>query len=174
MVNGNAFRAVWLASKVSSASEVTTLWHYTNLFIIIFQAHQHKASGRKTRLDTHTHPFNGPLSGTTQVSRYQKGKANLDFTEARDSEWQWHQLGHMQVCTSLQTDNHTSTPPLLCFVHAGCPSCRPTNSVKALKARHTKLFYVYGYISHTQYTQSLMTQSQLDPVTAIQAIIRLH
>jgi len=49
---------------------------------------------------------------TTQVSRYQKGKTNLDFTEARDSEWQRHQLGHMQVCTSLQTDNHTSTPPL--------------------------------------------------------------
>jgi len=51
---------------------------------------------------THTHPFNGPLSGTTQVSRYQKGKTSLDFTEARDSEWQWHQLGHMQVCTSRQ------------------------------------------------------------------------
>ena len=50
---------------------------------------------------THTHPFNGPFSGTTQVSRYQKGKTNLDFTEARDSEWQWHQLGHMQVCISL-------------------------------------------------------------------------
>ena len=45
------------------------------------------------------HSFNGPLSGTTQVSRYQKGKTNLDFTEARDSEWQWHQLGHVQVCT---------------------------------------------------------------------------
>jgi len=59
-----------------------------------------------------THTFNGPLSGTTRVSRYQKGKTNLDFTEARDSVWQWHQLGHMQVCTSLQTDNHTSTPPL--------------------------------------------------------------
>ena len=41
----------------------------------------------------HTHPFNGPFSGTTQVSPYQKGKTNLDFTEARDSEWQWHQLG---------------------------------------------------------------------------------
>jgi len=81
---------------------------------------------------THTHPFNGPFSGTTQVSRYQKGKTNLDFTEARDSEWQWHQLGNMQVCTLLQTDNHTSTPPL-CFLQAGCPSCRPTNSVKALK-----------------------------------------
>jgi len=67
------------------------------------------------------------------VSQYQKGKTNLDFTEARDSEWQWHQLGHMQVCTLLQTDNYTSTPPL-CFLQAGCPSCRPTNSVKALKA----------------------------------------
>jgi len=36
----------------------------------------------------HTRPFNGPFSGTTQVSQYQKGKTNLDFTEARDSEWQ--------------------------------------------------------------------------------------
>jgi len=62
-----------------------------------------------------TRPFNGPFSGTTRVSRYQKGKTNLDFTEARDSEWQWHQ----QVCISLETDNHASTPPL---------------SVKALKA----------------------------------------
>jgi len=52
---------------------------------------------------------------TTQVSRYQKGKTNLDLTGARDSEWQWHQLGHMQVCTSLQTDNHTSTSLLKFF-----------------------------------------------------------
>ena len=37
---------------------------------------------------TRTHPFNGPLSGTTWVGRYQKGKTNLDYTEARDSEWQ--------------------------------------------------------------------------------------
>jgi len=58
------------------------------------------------------------------VSRYQKGKTNLDFIEARDSEWQWHQL---------QTDNHANTSPLS-FLQARCPSCRPTNSVKALKA----------------------------------------
>jgi len=79
-------------------------------------------------------PFNGLFSRTTWVSRYQKGKTNLDFTGARDSEWQWNQLGHTHVCTSLQTDNHASTPPL-CFLQAGCPSCRPTNSVKALKAK---------------------------------------
>jgi len=48
-------------------------------------------------------PFNGLFSRTTWGSRYQKGKTNLDFTGARDSEWQWHQLGCMQVCTSLQT-----------------------------------------------------------------------
>jgi len=64
---------------------------------------------------THTHTFNGPFSGTTQVSQYQKGKTNLDSTEARFSEWQWHQLGHMQICTSLQTDNHASNPPGLTF-----------------------------------------------------------
>ena len=40
----------------------------------------------------HTHPCNGPMSGNTRVSRYQKGKTDLDFTGARDSEWQWHQL----------------------------------------------------------------------------------
>jgi len=78
-------------------------------------------------------PFNGLFSRTTWVSRYQKGKTNLDFTGARDSELQWHQLDHMQVCTLLQTDNHASTPPLS-FLQAGCLSCRPTNSVKALKA----------------------------------------
>jgi len=42
----------------------------------------------------------------------------------------------MQVCTSLQTYNHASTPPLS-FLQAGCPSCGPTNSVKALKAYYS-------------------------------------
>ena len=32
-----------------------------------------------------THRFNGPLSRITHVSRYQKNKTNLNFTEARDS-----------------------------------------------------------------------------------------
>jgi len=69
------------------------------------------------------------------VSRYQKGKTNLDFTEARDSEW--HQLGHMQVCTSLQADNHASTPPLSFFT--GRMPFLPPNSVKALKAYGLKV-----------------------------------
>jgi len=46
----------------------------------------------------------------------------------------------MQVYTSPQTDNHASTPPLS-FLQAGCPSCRPTNSVKVLKAVNGLLFH---------------------------------
>jgi len=76
------------------------------------------------------------------VSQYQEGKTSLDFTEARDSEWQSHQLGRMQVCTLLQTDNHASTPPL-CFLQAGCTSCYPTNSVKALKAENIGNIVLY-------------------------------
>jgi len=47
----------------------------------------------------------------------------------------------MQVCTSLQTDNHTSTHYSV-FLQAGCPTCRPTNSVKALNA---KMLAKYSY-----------------------------
>jgi len=85
---------------------------HTNMLI----AHTHAQTHTRTNTHTHTHTcLTAPLSGTTRVSRYQKGKTNLDFTEARDSEWQSYQLGHMQVCTSLQTDNHASTPPLSFF-----------------------------------------------------------
>ena len=56
---------------------------------------------------THTHPFNGSLSGTTRVSRYQKGKTNLDFTGARDTEWQWHQLG---MCKTAPRSRQITTP----------------------------------------------------------------
>jgi len=72
----------------------------------------------------HTHTFSGPFSGTTRVSQNRKGKTNLDFTEARDSEWQCHQLGRVQVCTLLHS----------VFLQAGCHSCHPTNSIEALKA----------------------------------------
>jgi len=84
-----------------------------------------------------THPFNGPLSGNTQVSRYQKGKTNLDFTEARDSDWQWHQLGHMQVCTSLQTDNHASTS-LLSFFTGRMPFLPPNQQRQSTKGKSPK------------------------------------
>jgi len=86
-------------------------------------------------LQQHTHPFNGPFTGTTRVGRYQKGKTNLDFTEARDSEWQWHQLCHMQVCTSFQTDNHASTPPLS-FCTGRMPFLPPNQQCQSTEGTH--------------------------------------
>jgi len=53
---------------------------------------------------THTHPFYGPFSGTTRMSRYQKGKTNLDFTEARDSGISW------AICKSAPCSRQTTTP----------------------------------------------------------------
>ena len=112
----------------------------------------------------HTHIFNSPLSGTTRVSRYQKGKTNLDFTAARDSEWQWHQLCHMQVCTLLHTDNHASTPPLS-FLQAGCPSCRPTNSVKAPKVKSVNKVVTFTVLFQSVYIAASLIMNERQLIT---------
>jgi len=88
-----------------------------------------------THLHTHTRltalcPGLPGRAGTT----YQKGKANLDFTEARDSggcSISW------AICKSAPHSRQTTTPAphhSYVFLQVGCPSCSPTNSVKALKA----------------------------------------
>ena len=65
---------------------------------------------------SHTHPFNGPLSRTTRVSRYQKGKPiwillNQETVSGSGISW--------TICKSAlrsrQIDNHASTPPLSFF-----------------------------------------------------------
>jgi len=52
---------------------------------------------------THTRPFNGPLSGTTRVRRYQKGKTNLDFTEARGI----HTYIHTNLYSAKNSENES-------------------------------------------------------------------
>jgi len=81
------------------------------------------------------HTFNGTFSASAQVGRYQKGKTSLDFTEARDNEWQWH---HLAICKSAphSTEITMPAPHYIVFLQAGCPSCCPTNIIKALKAVH--------------------------------------
>ena len=81
----------------------------------------------------HTHPFIGPLSRTTQVSRYQKVKPIWILQKQQTvsgSGISW------AICKSAPRSRHTTTPAPhhSVFLQAGCPSCRPTNSVKALKA----------------------------------------
>ena len=73
-----------------------------------------------THTHTHTHTTilqpTGFCSGLPELAGTRKvkpGRWNQSgFTAARDSEWQWHQLGHMQICTLTHTHNHTSIPPL--------------------------------------------------------------
>ena len=106
------------------------------------QTHTRTRAHTHTHIHTHTHPFNDPFSGPTQVSRYQKGKANLDFTEARDCDWQWHPLGHMQVCTYLQSDNHASNPPISFFT-GRMPFLPPNQQRQSTEGtkQHTDLGY---------------------------------
>jgi len=100
------------------------------------------------------HPFKGPLSGTTRVSRYQKGKPIWILQKQKTvsgSGISW------ATCKSVLRLRQIATPapPPLSFLQAGCPSCRPTNSVKALNVVKRRLnlalvflcFYVLQYIS---------------------------
>ena len=79
---------------------------------------------------THTQPFNGLLSRTTCVGRYQKDKPFWSLLKQEMTGWQWHQPNHVQiVCTSLQTDNHASTSSLHIFYRLDAlPAAQPTAS----------------------------------------------
>ena len=100
---------------------------------------------------THTHPFNGPFSRTTRVSRYQKGKNQSGFYWSKRQWVAVASAGHMQVCTSLQTDNHVSTSPLGFFYEPDAlPVAQPTASKhwrqKGAKKLPTEQFILSCYI----------------------------
>ena len=98
---------------------------------------------KHTQTHTHTHSFNGPFSGNTQVSRCQKGKTNPDFTEARDSESQWHQLGRMQVCT-FAPDRQPHRHPTTQFLQADAlPAAQPTASKHWRENSLTKIHRIF-------------------------------
>ena len=82
---------------------------------------------------THTQTFNSPLSGTTRVSRYQKGKTNLDFTEARESGISW------DICKSAPRSRQITMHPTAQFFTGQMPFLLPnqqrqSTEGKALKA----------------------------------------
>jgi len=107
------------------------------------------------------HTFKDPFSGTTQVSQYQKGKkTNLDFTEERDSEWQWHQLGHTQVSTLLQTDNHASTPPL--FFTGRMPFLSPNQQCQSTKTAFVTKQKLCQCLASSQIMKSIVNKMFTD------------
>ena len=127
---------------------------------------------------THTHTC---LMALCPGLRWWAGTGNIKpiwILLKQETEWQWHQLVRMQVCTSLQTDNYTSTPPLS-FLQAGCTSCHPTNSVKALKANQStegkqQWHVIINFIIKTKTTayHLLLCLFLLSSVTDVMSIIR--
>jgi len=75
------------------------------------------------------HPFNGLFSRKTWVSRHQKSKPVWILLEQEMMGW------HIQIiCTSLQTDNHTSTSPLNFFT-GRMPFLTPTQRCQSTEGR---------------------------------------
>ena len=109
--------APWLAANCTAWWVVMEAYCVNNLSNIV------------TWYNTHTHPFNSPLSGTTQMIRHQKGKANLDFTKARE----WAAVASPHLTPDRQPRQHATAQ----FLKAGRPSYCPINSVKAHTHTHT-------------------------------------
>ena len=113
---------------------------------------------------THTHPFNGPFSGTTQVGRYQKGKTNLDLLKQETvsgSGISW------AICKSAPNSRQITMPAPhhSSFLQAGCPSCCPTNSVKALNANVIALKYARS--QQQIYSSTLFCSDMISQATAL-------
>ena len=85
-----------------------------------------------THAHAHTHTFNGPFPGLPRSAGTRKVKPI--WTLLKQETVSGSDI-RRATCKSAprSRQKNASTPPLS-FLQAGCPSCRPTNSVKALKA----------------------------------------
>ena len=105
----------------------------------------------KPLLNTHTHarthecmhaqPFYGPLgfcpglSGWASTRKVKPGRQKRSgFTTARDSEWQWHQLGHIQICTLTQIHDHVNISQHGFYRPDALPAAQPTASKQQLES----------------------------------------
>jgi len=82
---------------------------------------------------THTQPFYGPFPGP---SRWAGARRELlDFmVQGKINRDRHTHTNHPVGRHSIRTNQCSPPPSSPYFLQAGCPSCHPTNSVKALKA----------------------------------------
>ena len=121
---------VWRTStsdtvKCEKCSTMIHFWlqHYANCLLAYLLINALSNTTLKSSISpgTHTRPFNGPFSRTTWVSRYQKGKTSLDFTEASDS-------GMYALCsrqTTTPASHHTQ------FFTGGMPFLPPNQQLQS-------------------------------------------
>jgi len=95
------------------------------------------------------------LSGTTRVSQYQKGKTNLDLLEQEIVSGSGNSCAICKSAAPHPRDITMSASYQSVSLQAGCPSGRPTNSVKALICFHDM------FSSHTSLVVSYSTSQTL-------------
>ena len=128
-LNSSLFLARMLAIRVGMRRCSWIAWP---VFASIVRPSASKINGvTLNTIHTHTHNrLTAFFSRTTWVGQYQKDKPFWILLKQEMTGWQWHQPNYMQiVCTSLQTDNHTSTSSLHIFYRPDAfPAARPTTS----------------------------------------------
>ena len=79
---------------------------------------------------THAHPFNGPISGWASTRKVKPSLILLQQETVSGSgiSWAIRKSAPSSRQVTMPAPHHSV------FLQAGCPSCHPTNSVKALKA----------------------------------------
>ena len=84
---------------------------------------------------THKHPFNGSFTGTNRISWYRTGKVKPLYIVLKQQTTSGSGIS-WAICTSASSSRLKimPAPHHSSFLQAGCPSCHPNNSVKALKA----------------------------------------
>jgi len=102
--------------------------HWTSF--IIFLHLQRSMASLYWDYITHTHPFNGPFPGLPGWAGTRKVKPIWTLLKQETvSGISW------AICKSEPRSRQITTPAphRSVFLQAGCPSCHPTNSVKALR-----------------------------------------
>ena len=71
--------------------------------------------------------------------------------------WQWHQLDHMQIsCTSLRTDNHTSTSPLSFYRPDALPAAQQQRQRNEGKDRPQMLVSKISFVDSCSRVRSII------------------
>jgi len=94
-------------------------------------------TGMNKNNNTHTHPFNGPLSGSTQVSRYQKVKPIwmlLEQETVSGSGISW------AICKSTRRSRQITTPAPHHSVFTGrMPFLTPNHQLQSTEGSTNKI-----------------------------------
>ena len=142
----SVYNSLQQSEQIVSQSKSHLLLNKQQTFVLMVQLHKSIPITRWEHTHTIVLLLVWNMSGSTRVSRYQKGKTNLDLLEQEivsGSGICW------AICTSApHADNHANIPPLSFFYRPDAlPDAQPTASKHW---RETQM----GNTDHTDYRQT--------------------